>query len=96
MGDEPPPGQAAAGRGGGTVRSPEPLFSAHHLPSEPETWPSFRKKVTTRALRVVGPFTVLTSEGPVRCADGWLAIDARGYPYPIADSEMRLIYEPCE
>lgn len=34
--------------------------------------------------------------GPLHCADGWLAIDARGYPYPIAADEQALIYEPVE
>lgn len=75
--------------------SSEPLYSRQHLPGDPVTWPSFRKKVTTRALRVVGPFTVQTSEGPLRCQDGWLCVDARGYPYPVADDEFQLIYEPA-
>lgn len=54
---------------------------------------TYRKKVTTRALRINGPFTVETSEGPLRCEDGYLAVDARGYPYPIAADEFALIYE---
>lgn len=58
-----------------------------------EEWGAFRKKVVTRAIRVEGPFVVETSEGPLRCADGYLAIDARGYPYPIAADEFELIYE---
>jgi len=68
-------------------------FSVEHMPeefeSEARTW---QKKSLTRAMRVLGPFEVLTSEGPLRCADGWLAVDARGYPYPIAADEFDLIY----
>jgi hypothetical protein len=45
-------------------------------------------------VRIDGPFVVETSEGTVMCEDGWLAVDARGYPYPIADDEQVLIYEP--
>ncbi len=56
-------------------------------------WPHYQKKVLTRAVRVDGPFTVETSEGPLTCEDGYLAIDARGYPYPIATEEFHLIYE---
>lgn len=60
-------------------------------------WQKYRKQVPTRAIRIDGPFRVATSESPNEpfyCEDGWLAIDARGYPYAIADEEFRLIYEP--
>lgn len=56
-------------------------------------WRSYRKRVLTSALRIDGPFTVQTSEGPLHCADGWLCLDARGYPYPVAADEFALIYE---
>lgn len=59
----------------------------------PESWGEFRKKVTTRATRITGPFVVETSEGPLHCSDGWVAVDARGFPYPIAADEFELIYE---
>lgn len=55
----------------------------------------FRKTSLTKAIRMSGPFTVETSEGPLRCADGWLCFDARGYPYPVAADEFDLIYEPA-
>ena len=71
-------------------------FSAQSLPSDPATWPRYRKRVLTHALRIEGPFTVETSEGPLHCEDGYLAVDARGYPYPIAADEFALIYEPAE
>jgi hypothetical protein len=71
----------------------EPTYSVGELPSDPETWTKFRKVALTSATRIDGPFTVATSEGPLHCADGWLALDARGYPYPIATEEFALIYE---
>lgn len=65
---------------------------------EPDTWPEYFKQVPTRAVRVAGPFTVLIHDDPtegggeISCADGYLAIDARGYPYPISVDEFDLIY----
>lgn len=70
------------------------MFSKDLMPDDLDfagSW--FRKKVSTWAFRVDGPFVVETAEGPLRCEDGWLAVDARGYPYPVADEEFRLIYE---
>lgn len=67
-------------------------FSKDNLPEG--GWLHFRKTAITDMIRIDGPFTVETSEGPLRCEDGWLAIDARGYPYPIAADEQALIYEP--
>lgn len=69
-------------------------FSVDSLPSDPMTWPKWRKKVETGAIKIEGPFEVQTSEGPLTCQDGYLAVDARGYPYPIATDEFVLIYEP--
>ena len=57
-------------------------------------WTEWRKKVTTRMIRIDGPFVAHTQEGPLRCLDGWLAVDARGYPYPIAVEDQVLMYEP--
>lgn len=59
----------------------------------PGGWAWFIKKTPTRMLRIDGPFTVETSEGPLTCQDGWLAVDARGYPYPLDDEEKNLIYK---
>ncbi len=66
------------------------------LPEELRSAPRFRKKVLTQAVRIEGPFMVETSEGVLRCEDGWLALDQRGYPYPIAANEFDLIYEPVD
>lgn len=71
----------------------EQVFSKDYLPSDPNSWPAFRKTAVTSAVKIDGPFTVETSEGPLHCADGYLALDARGYPYPIATGEFMLIYE---
>jgi hypothetical protein len=80
-----------------------PLYSKTDLPADFEApggngWAQFRKTSLTRALRIDGPFRVETSESenePFYCEDGWLALDARGYPYAIADEEFRVIYEPA-
>lgn len=68
-----------------------PSFSTDKLPEG--EWQTFRKTALTSMLRIDGPFEVETSEGTLRCEDGWLAIDRRGYPYPIAADEQALIYE---
>jgi len=72
------------------------LYTRDLLPSRPRSWDEYKKKRTTRMVRIEGPFYVETGEGTVFCPDGWLALDARGYPYPIADSEHQLIYERLE
>jgi hypothetical protein len=59
-------------------------------------WRQYRKRLLTKAARIEGPFRVITSESenePFLCEDGYLAIDARGYPYAIAREEFELIYE---
>lgn len=73
-----------------------PIIDHSNLPSDPSTWPKWRKKVVTSAIKMEGPFTILTSEGQLTCQDGYLAVDARGYPYPIATDEFNLIYESVE
>lgn len=71
----------------------EPVYTTTYLPSDPEDWTLYRKTALTRATKIEGPFTVSTSEGPLHCEDGYLAMDARGYPYPIATDEFQMIYE---
>lgn len=71
--------------------------SIEELEAEGLRFQEFRKKVTTKMARVGVPFDVETSEGRLHCEDGWVAFDARGYPYPIAADEQSLIYESvCE
>jgi len=75
-----------------------PMFDKSTI-ADADAWPRYRKKVLTRATRISGPFRVITSETenePFLCADGYLAIDARGYPYAIAREEFELIYERAE
>ena len=49
----------------------------------------------TLAVRIEGPFKVQTPNGWVECPDGYLALDSRGYPYPIDKDEFDSIYV-CE
>jgi hypothetical protein len=63
---------------------------------DPSTWPLYQKKVPTKALRINEPFEVRTSEGPLVCQSGYLCLDARGYPYPVAADEFDLIYRDSE
>jgi hypothetical protein len=58
-------------------------------------WPRWRKTHLTQAMRMAGPFTVETREGTLTCPDGYLAVDAHGWPYPIAANEFEAIYEPA-
>lgn len=71
-----------------------PFYHRGEMPSG--AFGEFRKVAFTKAIRIFGPFTVQTREGILSCEDGWLAIDANGWPYPIADDEFRLIYEPTD
>lgn len=73
-----------------------PRFAKGSMPVDPDEWPRWRKRHLTPAIRVEGPFKVETREGTLECPDGWLAVDSEGFPYPIADSEFRRIYEPVE
>ena len=68
----------------------EPVFTTTNLPVE--GWKEYQKIALTRMVKIDGPFTVATSEGPLHCTDGFLAVDARGYPYPIATDEQVMIY----
>lgn len=69
-----------------------PVYHRDHLPEG--EWHTFRKTALTQMIRIDGPFTVLTSEGPLTCQDGFVAMDQRGYPYPLDAGEQTLIYEP--
>lgn len=51
----------------------EPTFNAATLPGDPNGWDRYRKTSLTRMKRIDGPFTVETSEGPLRCEDGFAA-----------------------
>jgi hypothetical protein len=83
--------------------SDTPIYTKDQLPGDFEApggaaWATFVKKAKTKAIRIEGPFRVFTDESEneaLLCQDGWLAIDARGNPYPIADDEFQLIYKPA-
>lgn len=68
-----------------------PVFSRDNVPSFVNAR-KYRKRVSTKALRMTSPFSVDTGHGVATCEDGYLAIDARGYPYPIARDEFEKIY----
>ena len=66
-------------------------FDRSNLPNE-ALFQEYRKIYTTKAVRVTGPFTVVTREGVITCQDGYLAVDSGGWPYPIAADEFDRIY----
>jgi len=66
-------------------------FEKDYLPEK--GWAKYRKKYLTKAQRITEPFEVKTTEGPLVCQDGYLAIDSRGFPYPIDKDEFENIYE---
>lgn len=57
---------------------------------------TYRKTALTEAVRVKKPVIVRTSEGQLTCEDGYVAMDSRGYFYPIAVEEFEAIYELAE
>jgi hypothetical protein len=69
-------------------------FSRERLPAAAD-FDQYRKRTLTKAVRIDGPFEVETREGRLVCEDGYLAIDAHGWPYPIAAQEFEAIYEPA-
>ncbi len=73
----------------------EQLFTKDSLPKGP--FRRFHKIRTTLAVKVEGTFHCVTSEGNVAsCTDGWLAVDSRGYPYPVNTFEFTTTYEAVD
>ena len=68
-------------------------YSKDYLGDKGTLWRWYKKKTKTMARRVDGPFEVETREGVITCQNGWLAVDAHGYPYPIDAEEFEVIYE---
>lgn len=71
------------------------MYRKGDIPST-EHFRLYRKRHLTQATRIDGPFRVETAEGPLDCQDGYLALDSRGYPYPIDAKEFAAIYEPAD
>lgn len=70
---------------------PDQFFSKDNLPDL--EYGLFRKQYDTPAVRITGTFHCATSEGNVAsCTDGWLAIDSRGFPYPVNEEEFQSTY----
>jgi hypothetical protein len=62
-----------------------PTITKENLPivQIADGWQEYVKVTPTQMLRMKGPFTCVTKEGPVTCDDGFLAVDAEGFPYPV-------------
>src|SRR5271170_2651907 len=58
-----------------------------------DDWKLYRKSHLTQAVRIIGPFEVQTKEGKLRCPDGYLAVDADGWPYPIGSADFERMYD---
>jgi hypothetical protein len=71
------------------------VVDRQHLPPEDE-FKAYRKTDTTLVTRVMGEVKVVTREGVMSVRDPWIAIDANGWPYPIADDVFQKSYEPVE
>ncbi len=69
------------------------MVTKENVKDKVKEFPQWRKKVITRAMRMIGKFDVETPEGTLTCCDGYLAIDSRGWPYPIDKEEFENIYE---
>ena len=70
----------------------ERVFDKDSIPSDEAGWGIWRKHALTKALRINGSFQVETTEGTISCQDGYLCVDSRGYPYPVAKDEFEKIY----
>lgn len=70
-------------------------YGKDHLPEHVTdgNWDFYRKIRTTQAIRIKGAFKVITREGELICKNGYLALDASGYPYPIEAKEFKKLYE---
>ena len=72
------------------------IFTKDNLPSDPATWPKYRKKVLAAMYGPIdGPFTVETKEGTLTRDGGYIAVDQAGWPYPISLSDHADMYEPA-
>ena len=71
----------------------KPVFTQENVGPLHGQFKICRKKTFTSIMRVNGPFVCLTREGLIDCEDGYLAIDADGFPYPIAKGIFDKTYE---
>lgn len=69
-------------------------FTRDNLPTD--GWVQYRKTAITPMVRINGPFTVETREGPLDCEDGYLACPDDGWPYPVAADYHAANYEPVD
>jgi len=65
-----------------------PVFSRDNLPSLVNAG-SYRQKAATKAIRIIGAFSVDYGGGLVSsCEDGYLCVDGTGNPFPIPKKEF--------
>jgi hypothetical protein len=69
-------------------------FSKDHLPAG--DWSRANHTRIVQYVKMDEPFTVVTANGMASCASGYLALDSRGYPYPIDEDEFDGSYEPAK
>jgi len=66
-------------------------YSKENIPAN-GYWYDYQKREITRATRVEAQFAVQTKTGRLVCSGGYLCIDPRGEPYPVAEEEFELLY----
>lgn len=75
-------------------------YDKNNPPVPVEQMMTFRKTTVTSMTPIIGPCTVITQEGPYDLPPewhGWLAVDDKGYPYPIsADTHAQTYVEVDE
>lgn len=72
-------------------------FDRYTLPKD--GWKRYRQRGTRWMFPASGPLTVITREGSYSLGEEWsgfIAVDARGYPYPIAGDEHEITYEAVD
>lgn len=78
------------------AQAEHPVWEHGELPQFGWKW--FRPARAQRMAPIGGPCTVVTAGGPIRLRKGWrgwLALDSRGYPYPIATPDHQRDYTPA-
>jgi hypothetical protein len=67
------------------------IFNKDSIPGA--GWQEFQRKNNALAMRIDGQFEVETINGVVVCDDGYLAIDACGWPYPLEKEVFERTYK---
>lgn len=75
-------------------------YTRDHLANVP-IWPKYRERgypmrPVISACRIDRPFAVETFDGLKRCADGYLCVDAMGFPIAVDKVRFERVYESVE